>query len=609
MNVSVVSTTRGGTTATLGARSLRTPSGEPARRVFRAVLYLRLATGGMAEAMVFDEATTTLQGTFSSDAYNAVTIGTDTGLRASVSASGNGAVVTLDAPRRVRQITLADDKVHSSGYTLELYRLDGDVLAPAPSATDVNQAFGPIHEFSGAPERTIGGIAGGSEGAVVTASAESSGSPRLVKDFSTVFSVDFTDARFALRLKAPGGAAVSLSPDDVTAIQIGSPPSGPRIGIVFPVDAAGEAAGFPGVTFFWRAPGEVADGSPEATATAGPALATELARAARSFRDRLRDAQPPGSAPPVLPATLDAALVIESDSPCRLTAGVVSLAFRLARESFPDGADKRVMKFDGAGQLEAEAVITAPGAASCAVATIRTAESFRDERAASGVGAGEPITFDDARRGIRVDGRRGIAHSIVPAQALTVSGVAVAVMGLAARTELRVELREDAAGQPGGRRLAAATVALDAAGVRRWATATFAASVIVPAVRHWIVLTSAAGQAVWLTRDAADAISVLETVNGDGQTATARTIEGVQTMLRLLSRAESALGEPAVSLRVGDVLVAGVDENGGRVYDAAAAMTAFLAGRPAGTPADVRLRVTSALPGIVTLYPPRIEYG
>ena len=90
------------------------------------------------------------------------------------------------------------------------------------------------------------------------------------------------------------------------------------------------------------------------------------------------------------------------------------------------------------------------------------------------------------------------------------------------------------------------------------------------------------------------------------------SVSGVQAVYQWL---QPTAGDPAahvppgVTLSLGSRVVAGVPQGDGTTrYDLAAALAAYLASAALADPAAIALDFTSALAGLVTVYPPHIEY-
>lgn len=237
------------------------------RSVFRLLFGLRVNTGGVADGIRFAIDSASFALTFSP--FDGKVRGSSSSQpQASVATKGSQALaVTLPVPMQIRRINFSI----SSG-TVELYRMDGDVLAK---------------EFTKNPA-----------------------------DDSTIAG-DFTDRQFGLKLKS-GSTYQSINAAALVDVYAKGFPTSARIGIA-PIPAAGQALA---PDFFFVIPGEVGrSGGPSGSANIG----RQLAAALQQHFDSL--------APPY-PHTVDLLLVAESDAPCRLQASTFAIPYGLLRTSF-----------------------------------------------------------------------------------------------------------------------------------------------------------------------------------------------------------------------------------------------------------------------------------
>ncbi len=546
----IVSTTPGGSGAPLGSRLVISPVGTPPLRTFREVLYLRLTAGGLAEEIALDPAATVLRARFEPLEYDALKPGAPMA-PANVRAVDGALVVELDAPRRLLFVKLAPQKLPASDFTLLVHRLDGQAIAEKPTVTAAQS-----------PAQT--------------------------------FHFDFTDARFALRLRDSKGQSVSLATADVLAVNVQADPAGTRLGIAPLPDPAQ-----PGVdplaapALFWPGPG---DAAPTVEVDAGPALAETLERQLARLT--------------TLPAGVDVALVIAADAPCRIVLQALDLPYRLVRLSLGSGTGKEVVRFAG-GAADRPLLLQLPGGAKVTSAMLETLPSLRVDRPVSG-GAEMAAEEPAEQTGVRVDGRAWIAQRSTPLEAVSVLGIAVGLLGLTQGTELTLELREDHQGEPTGRTVAAGSLTLGPAGRRAWSTVFLRAPVILPAQPCWLLLTAAGGEAVWLARSGETGVRILD--RSESPSARKAGVEGLEALHRLLiaeaRQTETSETTPTLELRLGGSPVPEVagGESDRKSFDLAGALTRYLAGRPATSPQDVPLDFTSAVPGSLTVYPPRITY-
>ncbi len=568
--ITAISTSPGGSTVSAAATwTVRAAAGQAPQRIFERRLYLRLPTGGAAQVIVDDQATL-LDGQIQAIGYDARAAAAPGG-PASLSSLGDALVVALDAPRRVTRVDLAAGTAGSAAHTLELYRLDGQRRADDPTVS--------------------AGVSAGTERAELSADA-------------------FSDLRFALRLKRNDtGSYVALTPAKLAALQVQTRPTSPRIGLA-------AATGSEAPLVFWQAPGELAPGAPEGQVHAGPPLASalqrQLDRALAAARDQLA-----AGAIAQLPAHLDVALVIQSDAPCDLSIAALKVVYRLAQASFPGGEPKRVLRFGGASAQQLD--LQLPAGATVHAATLRAVESFKAERpAALSPAAPAPEPEPAQRQGLLLGKGTWAAQPFTPPQALSAMGCAIAVMALAVPAELTLELQEDWRGQPSGRRLAVASATLDRAGLPAWVRLPFAAPVVLPAQGHWLVIRAARGEALCLLDAGDPPARLLEQGERGAPWRERRVFDNMALLHRLLAApAQSApggatLAPPApFTLAVGAETVAGTPGSGdSRSFDLTAALQRYLANaQPVGAAVHVPIALTALAPGLLTVYPPRVEYS
>jgi hypothetical protein len=551
-------TTVGGTPlpSAAGRWEITSPVGTPPLRIFRRILLLRLVTGGLADGIRIDPEATSLKGKFSSYDYDALNPG-EPALKAVLSNSGDAVVVALDAPRQVSEIRLPPGKATGAEYSVELYRLDGNTPTEKPTVSASVQNNTAVFPESGG----------------------------------------FTDARFAARLEGP--SSPSLSSGDLAAVQLRSRFAGARIGISDPNEPNS-------ATFFWPTPEDIA-GTPPANLTnveAGKAIAAALGRYLDDFFAPLQPAD--GNEP--APGFVEVALILESDAPCVLDLEALDVVYHpLTRSLHSDDGealDKQVLRFPGELSVAREVLLRLPSNARIGSARLETVESFATDRplATSDDPPNAPLTQDT---GVHLSVGRWAAQAVVPPRAMPVSGVAVAVLPLARGTRVLVELQEDSDGRPSGKKLATASLTLDQPGRRDLVALLFPEVVTLFSERYWLLLGTAAGVAIWLA-DAGDGdLKVLDRTT-DGW----KTLDGLVATQQLLVRNEQTQEQQPASLSIGGNVVMGTaGQDNARTYDLALAIGSYLDSSVGTDPAaTIPLTLTSALRGIVTVYPPEIEY-
>ena len=576
MNVTYAATVEGNPLqSATGLWQITSPTGEPPLRFFRRVARLRFETGGMADRIEVDHGATTLKAAFGPFDYDALSP-SDESLEARLAASGGTVIVTLDAPRRVNEVRLSPGK---AGHFVHVHRLDGDTLADNPTVTaKANKK--PAEVSPG-----VGGLAIEKNPSVAVAT--------LPAD------AYFADRRFAIRLGE--SADQSLGADDLLGIGVRTHPSGPRLGLAVPGDAAS-------TVFFWQAVGEVdADGG---NVEAGEAFGRALQRYLDDLFTRPAALIDDGANPPEF---VDVDLVAASDAPCLLDVTAFDVVYHLvARPRFSEGGEgveKLVLRFPGGSITTREASVYLPGNAAVESAALETAESFRDDRL---LAPGEPSP-DAAlvqREGVHVGIERWAAQGVTPPDALSVSGIALALTAMVDNTRVLVRLQEDWRGRPSGRELAAGTIEMEQVGQRRWATLLFPEPIVLSSEPHWILVKAADGRAVWLA-DVGDAhVRVFEGSDGMDIGAERGVLRGLQAMYRFLSRSKRAReGHRPASLAIGEHAVAEGEQNNTQTYDLTSAINDYLAGLPPSTATvAVPLTLTATSQGFTTLYPLVIRY-
>jgi hypothetical protein len=581
MRTTGISATPGGTPAATGSWNLTTGEEGAFRPFFRQLAYLRIATGGLAHRAVVDAAATRIAGSFGPIDHDALATPDYVTLTA---IDGSTVLAVLPVPERI----------------LRLQR----TLAPPPSPT--RSAY--VHRVD---------------------SSTPGPSPAAAATYGTSFGAEVVDLRFALRVGQSTTSFDALAPGGVGALWMRSIPSSPRLSLA-PAGDLSAAIGF------WAAPGEIGRGQP---ASAGIFAIQSAANGPNAFADalgRLLD-----SLPSPLPATIDLALIAESDAPCTFALTQVEVGGRFVRAGFavPAGAtvapEKQVLRFDGGAVRKQEVVLEIPRGAAIASAALELSASLRDDRPAdASVPAGSladtglvaTLGEDDLTVGAGATLRVGrwAAQAFTPPAATVATGVALGMLPLAEATEVRVELREDHNGSPAGRVLADATVAAGPAGSRAWGSARFAEAVILPVQPYWVVVSARNGAGVWLARDATGKLQLGPT-DTDGKTSAADgALDGLEGLHRLLQRPPepattgggSGGGDPTapvalpIAITIGASAVQPAGPPGDRASaDITAALADALAAAP-GTDALVPIPVAVSTPvaGLVTVYPPTVEY-
>lgn len=417
-------------------------------------------------------------------------------------------------------------------------------------------------------------------------------SPTIVAGVQNVVAgVDFTDADFAIRLRNTLGVHHNLDASDIAAIRIQSYPTGPRIGLAAPANLDARV-------IFWQRPGEHRDDAINADGDAhtGTALAGEL----QKMIDR-SDGQ-----------SLDAALVVESDAPCRFEIDAFNISAYFTLQAFASAQkDKQVIRFNGERTITQQLTVELPGNALVKSATLGAVESLRPERSgAHGVASPSDATLPN-KTGVELRASNWVAQSLTPPEHLIAHGVSLGVMGLSDKTELAMELQEDWKGQPSGKKLCEGTIRLDRPGEHIWATLLFPNSVAIPPQSHWLMLKTTGGRALWLTKAGAASILILEKPDDKAAWAQVRRISEIECMHHLLLSKDGAQengAQQSHTVAVGNTIVEATGAGDQKTFDLAHALNIFLAGKKSSALVSVPINFTTGLPGSITVYPPRIDF-
>ena len=544
-----------------GIRVIQAPVAGASRPVFRLAFTLRFALGPITDRLEIDPDKCSLQGSFEPFDYDALTIA-ESSLKAALSTLSGAIVVTLDGPREVRRIRLSSTKGTPGPKTVELYRLDGDVLAEKP--TEV----------------------------------------AAVENHSAVFQDSFTDARFAVRIKTMGVVETAQT-DELAELQLRSYPTTPRLGLQTLKPP-------PEALFFWQTAGEVGKGAPseEGVFNAGKPWATELKRHLDAQMESLKANQSKGGLVP--PSWLDVALCAESDAPCSLKITHLDVSYHLVVESFSSGAEKELLRFQGGEVIDRQTPFRLPLNAQVKTAEIRMAESLRSEALLAQTLNGAPYLDPTGRKeGISLEAGKWATVRETPQEAMFVTGVALALMATRVKTEVLVQLREDWNNEPAGKTLAQGALLLETAGKPSVMKALFPETLILPAAPIWILVKAARGHAVWLVGPGPESVHLLADGAGGSLPSEISAIRSVLPLRGFITRlGETQAAHHQSTLRLGrfEIQLPGSQEEAA-THDFTTALQGYLSEQPASPlVSDLPLTFRSVAQGLITVYPPRIVF-
>lgn len=630
-----------------GVHDVKAAVGEPPLRFYRRVYTLRFACSGADSIEIAPEGVR-LGAAFRKLDYDARAEAPP--LRAAVTA-GAVVIAQLDGPRDVRRIKLPDAK-GVSGATVELLRMDGSKPATEPttsaSAATSAAAFTTFRDsrfgiryrtgtgpgalapsdvvelgvrshptlprlslaapdrlddgapFWAAPGEHTSEVAVAAHGELAAALAAYLGAlpaplPAIIdvalvaaSDAPCVFAPSEIAVPYRLVIRSfswPLVAEADLLDPDALAAELRAPrsPVAAQVRAGFPAGALAAAAGPEPAAALVAGLNSVLTGGPvyDAGIWAGAALDPELRAAAEA-----------GAAGPEL-VRLNRAL-LEQGLP-RMVA---------TRSS------KRVLRFGPDRRVPATVSVTLPPAAAVTTATISGVESLAAARPPSEEAAGGPAVDGvpiERELGWRIIPGRWTAASVAAPDPVVIGGVAIALMSTAPGTVVAVELHPDRRGRPSGLALASGEAAAGPAGSARWVHIRFPTAITLQPPTHWIAVTAAAGEGVWLARPDAGSGVVFGRAAEAGDWAVAGALEGHALAAELLAVGGPARSAPGAAASAGGAAVASeLRPDGTRVWDLSAALSAHAAAAPAGGPVAVAL--SSALRGSISLDPPEIVY-
>ncbi|MCP4115985.1 MAG: hypothetical protein GY737_11370 [Desulfobacteraceae bacterium] len=539
--------------------------------VYRHVVNLEFSTGGYADSINVDPESSSLAGAFTPQGYDALD---NAGPIQASKGNGPGGtvIVSFDAPRRIKKIemdAIANADAPVSELTMELYRMDGESIADQATYTVSNN-----EEI-----------------------------------------VDFISAKFAIKAFDDSQAHVSIETNHLLAVIVQSNPTGPRMGIAPPAQA-GENNEI--VEYFWNVPGEITD--PADTVPADKNPAEELAKALirylnDQFNTVFRQAKE-NEQPPSIPGTIGIDLVFESDAPCNFDATRFTISYSLIRQrsSFPyQGVlpkEKTIARFSGNALKTEEVIIQLPKNAEVLSARLKTEASIGGEPSYVVGNALEPLT-SSLRTGISITADRWIAQPVTPDKAVSINGLALGIMNLAKETELLVQLQEDWNGQPSGRKLAEARIHSTILGERTWIRISLRDSIPLATQPCWILLKSAQKTALWFTRTGDfEPVQVLQAAQEKAPLTKITAIKGVEAYYAFFSASTHGREHQApFELSMDTTAIpAATMENDTISFELKDPLNNKLSQEHGGALAGIPFHLSSPFPGMVTIYPPRIEY-
>ena len=557
---------------------------------YRRRFTLSLPTSGFAEDLLIDDATE-LRVRARHLTFNA--LDNDAPESAQRTARDDGLLVQLPIPRLISSIRFANN-VSPGGKTTQLFRTDGDVVSEEAVESHYNRPPRRVDSKTGNKGTTISDqIQVEANNGPISQHAQLQA--KIIGTNENALppgELGVTDARILVRL-ADAGAFESLNTDSMTEFNLTTGPENLRLSLRLP--ALGDEA-FPLPAQFPL----------DQWVDAGSALKDQLATLLGRLKDKLAADNPNTSTPPTLPDPLLVELDVESDAPCRFSIDDFALHYHLARESFPDGEPKQVLRFQGDTVSQQQISLNLPSSV-----TIRHAElrlSGGDINAQPG-GAGDPATTPigdllaaPGDTGLRIDDQHFWSSPLALTEPMLVRGLDLLLNALQADTQLHLEIVADNAGAPQGEKLASADAAPTSPGSAQLVRFVFGEHILLQPATYWLVLQSRAGAAVWYLNDQAG----LKTIQGRGDGEGGAVDDQTGIAQWLAADGPAAASQQVPDLRLNDQSLTYSIDDKDFVYDLAPALG--VGGGLSVTLVPQTLNVLASGPKPLTLYPPRFEF-
>ena len=435
----------------LGAAALAAGLDQPTGQGrFRRVVRLTFATGGAAQAATLS-GLAVLDVTFLPRDVTATAPGAPE--RATLTAGGNGLVLSLPVAREVARVRLATPR---TGDQVAVFRFDGGSVSDDPVVA--------------APHGAAGAHLG------------------------------VTDRALILRRRNAGDHALTQS--EIASVTLRYSVVNPRLLLAVAGDPAGEQAVPPRLD---------AEGQPvfPASFQAGPAAAAILTAALV----RLAEAGVPSvSAGGALPDPVVVDVILEADQPCAARIDAIDLGLTLERRGFADGGDKRVLRFDARGTPLGQGLsVPLPPAAANLGGTLRYSIAGDAARGAAG-GAPGPVPVA-RNEGVALAGDSTVTGRLSIAAATTAVGAVAVLAPTQPGTTLVASLRGDCDGLPEALLATSAPVAV--AGAAPGPVSFVFPATVLSAGHVWLGISPRSGAAVALLADPDPAtVVVVETASG-----------------------------------------------------------------------------------------------
>ncbi len=597
----------------------------PPVRLFRHVINLSFNTGRYADSIQVNSETSAIEGVFTPQEYDVLDAASP--IHATkVSAPDRTVIISLDAPRkikkiRIKQIVHADyseaepaireEKFnHQYGMTFRKYSIRAVGSTPQPPVK-MNAAMADAYaDYQVDDNRGLDvdkiEIYRVDGDAIAEEPTCTVGNNEEIEDFVTT--------KFAMKVIDKSKMYAHLETKHVLDVIVHSNPTGPRIGIAAPVP---EGDAHEVIEYFWNVPGEIAEQADTVPIGKNPneELAKALTRYLNDQFNTIFDDAEDNNQLPDIPDNINVDLVLESDTPCVFNATQFKINYTLVRQrsSLPykgvSPQEKTVVRFPGNALTTETVTMEIPNNAEVIAAGLKT-EASLGGKPSYAAGSMQPLTASH-RTGINIAEDRWVAQQVSPDKAITINGLALGLMNLEKETELLVELHEDWNGQPSGKKVLEARIQLNILGERIWSRIPLRDSIPLATQSYWILLKSAKGTALWFTRSGeGQPVQVLQAAQEKAPLTKITEVKGVEAYYTFFSAStHGQVPQAPFELAMDNTPIPPITmENETINFELKDALNSKLSPDAEEKLVSISLHLKSAFPGIVTVYPLRIEY-
>ncbi len=598
------------------------PAGTGQSTIYRQALELSLVTGGQADGVVIDLEKTLFAVQFEEKQYDLLKADSPFAQTYSIESVDGALVVECDRPLRIQRINLpaerfpkiegvllaidsgwfdnklihtvkrkslgaaatqyvnyqthgdmvvAAKKDYSIGklweaaiHSIELYRMDGEVIADSPTSTAANK--------------------------------------QTLED-------EFIANRFAIKGYDSNGDEYPLHKSMLKNLWVKSAPTSPRIGWA-KIDS--ESSENKPDAYFWRLSGEQLTTTEIPRGQAGELLGTALQMHLDVYFQNLVDQAKQDEQLPISPATIHLTMVLESDTPCAFKITQLEIPYGLIRQASSqiDGQgkllSKEVLRFQGEHLQVQQIQLQLPQDATIKQAELKTAPSFTGDDARFSIPLPPPLKESD-QQGLHIAADSWAAQRVCPDKAITLTGLLLGLLILQEETQLHIEICEDWNDGPNGSVLASVDISMSGTGRREWFRADFDNSIVLDSSLYWIVIRAAKGAALWLLGEPRG--QVFRGYMGRGSGESPRVQAALEDKAGLYGYLSCCRKMEQLPFKVEiEGVEAGVSMQDDRsvVLDLTNGLTT--PEMAVGLPESVDVEIITPLKGMLTAYPVRLEY-